>query len=58
MKHFIKDMKIAAQEAKDRDVNLEVLNTVLEMYETLEDKGMGDLGTQGLMKYYEESKSD
>lgn len=44
-----------AQEAKDRDVNLEVLNTVLEMYETLEDKGMGDLGTQGLMKYYEES---
>ena len=23
--------------------------------ETLEDKGMGDLGTQGLMKYYEES---
>ena len=55
MKHYIKDMKIAAQEAKDRDVNLEVLNTVLEMYETLEDKGMGDLGTQGLMKYYEES---
>lgn len=55
LKHFIKDMKIAAQEAKDRDVNLEVLNTVLEMYETLEDKGMGDLGTQGLMKYYEES---
>ena len=48
-------MKIAAQEAKDRDVNLEVLNTVLEMYEMLEDKGMGDLGTQGLMKYYEES---
>lgn len=47
MKHFIKDMKIAAQEAKDRDVNLEVLNTVLEMYETLEDKGMGDLGTPG-----------
>lgn len=53
IKHFIKDMKIAKEEAEDENIDLKVLDTVLKMYETLEENNMGDLGTQGLLKYYE-----
>lgn len=56
IKHFIKDMKIAEDGIKEYGVNLEVLHTVLKMYETLEENNMGELGTQGLLKYYEEIK--
>lgn len=50
IKHFIKDMKLAAEEAEKK---LGVLEYVLNMYEQLENNGMGDLGTQALIKYYE-----
>lgn len=53
IKHFIKDMRIAVSEAKVRGVELSVLDEVLKMYESLEEKGAGDLGTQALIKYYE-----
>ncbi|MCI1931613.1 MAG: NAD(P)-dependent oxidoreductase [Clostridia bacterium] len=53
IKHFIKDMKIACEEAEKRGQNLETLDTVLKMYQNLEDNGYGDLGTQALIKYYE-----
>jgi len=54
IKHFIKDMKIAAEEAKDANLNLNVLTEVLKMYETLaKEDSLGDLGTQALIKYYE-----
>ncbi|MDO4289187.1 MAG: NAD(P)-dependent oxidoreductase [Eubacterium sp.] len=53
VKHYVKDMKIAAEEAADRGVDLEVLDKVMAMYQGLEDQGMGDLGTQALIKYYE-----
>ena len=56
IKHFIKDMKIAKEEAEDENIDLKVLDTVLKMYETLEENNMGDLGTQGLLKYYEKQK--
>ncbi|RXJ60944.1 oxidoreductase [Candidatus Marinarcus aquaticus] len=49
IKHMVKDLKIANEEV----ANLKVLEDVLEMYETLEKKGDGDLGTQALCKYYE-----
>lgn len=52
LKHFIKDMTLAKEEAEERNVHLDVLKTVLSMYEKLEEKGMGDLGTQALIKYY------
>ncbi|NLJ41033.1 MAG: NAD(P)-dependent oxidoreductase [Clostridiales bacterium] len=52
IKHFIKDMKIAAKEANSRGLKLGVLEEVLRMYSQLEDKGSGDLGTQALIKYY------
>lgn len=53
IKHYIKDMKIADDEAKDVNLELDILESVLKMYENLQDKGMGDLGTQALIKYYE-----
>lgn len=53
MKHFIKDMKLALIEANMSDISLEVLSLVLSNYEELEAEGLGNLGTQALMKYYE-----
>lgn len=49
IKHMVKDLKIAHEEAKD----LKILNEVLNMYEVLEENGHGDLGTQAICKYYE-----
>lgn len=49
IKHMVKDLKIANQEMP----NLKVLKDVLEIYETLEKNGDGDLGTQAIYKYYE-----
>ena len=50
IKHFIKDMKIAQKEMSDFNIDLETLNTVLKMYETLNED---ELGTQALIHYYE-----
>lgn len=52
IKHFIKDMRLAAAEAAHANVKLGVLEYVLSMYETLEEQGMGDLGSQALIRYY------
>lgn len=49
IKHIVKDLKIASDEAPQ----LKVLKDVLEMYETLEKNGDGDLGTQAICKFYE-----
>ena len=57
MKHFIKDMKLAITEANMSELCLDVLSQVLANYEELEAEGYGDLGTQALMKYYEESQA-
>lgn len=53
IKHFIKDMKLADEEAAAADVRLGMLEYVLGMYEELEQDGFGDLGTQALIKYYQ-----
>lgn len=52
LKHFIKDMGIADEEALAADTRLGVLEDVLAMARKLEADGMGDLGTQALIKYY------
>lgn len=52
LKHFVKDMSIALDEAKKSGLNLEVLNQVLQNYKELEDEGNGNLGTQSLIKHY------
>ncbi|NLZ81218.1 MAG: NAD(P)-dependent oxidoreductase [Clostridiales bacterium] len=54
IKHFIKDMSIAVEEAQERGLDLNILEKVLSMYRDLEKEGKGDLGTQALIKYYEE----
>ena len=52
IKHVVKDLRIANEEVS----GLKVLKDVLEMYETLEKNGDGELGTQALCKYYEIDK--
>jgi len=53
IKHFIKDMKIALEEAEKMELDLPGLKLAKEMYETLLEKGYGDFGTQALIKYYQ-----
>lgn len=53
IKHFIKDMRLAAEEAGNAGLELEMLDCVLSMYEDMEASGHGDEGTQALIKYYE-----
>ena len=52
LKHFIKDMGIADEEASERETRLDVLEDVLGICKKLEEEGMGDLGTQALIKHY------
>lgn len=56
LKHFVKDMKLASEEASASGLKLNILEQVLENYQTLEKRGLGDLGTQALMKFYEEQE--
>lgn len=51
--HYVKDMKIAAEEASDTNTTLPVLNDVLKMFVALEEAGGGKLGTQALMQVYD-----
>ena len=50
IKHFIKDMKIARDEAESKKLSLDILKDVLRIYEDLEKESMGDFGTQALIK--------
>lgn len=54
IKHFIKDMKIALEEAEKMELNLPGLAMAKEMYEELASKGEELSGTQALIKYWEE----
>lgn len=53
VKHFVKDMRIVRNEAAERGVELEMLDSVLGLYEKMMDMGLGDDGTQALIKYYQ-----
>ncbi|TWT28028.1 NAD(P)-dependent oxidoreductase [Planomicrobium sp. CPCC 101110] len=53
IKHFIKDMKIAADEAEAWGLELPGLRLSLQMYESLADEGYEDNGTQALIKYFD-----
>lgn len=50
IKHFSKDMKIALAEMAECGCSLEGLALVERMYATLMEAGMGDLGTQAILK--------
>ena len=45
-------MSLASEEALAAGTRLDVLDQVLGACRKLEAQGMGDLGTQALMKYY------
>lgn len=53
MKHFIKDLGLAADEAEKSDVELEILKQTLANARELEAAGFGDYGNHVLMKHYE-----
>lgn len=55
LKHFVKDLTLALTEANMSDLNLEMLSQMLSIYEELQAEGYGELGTQALMKYYDET---
>lgn len=52
LKHFAKDLRLANEEAAQSGLHLDMLRQVFAAYEKLEDQGLGELGTQALMKYY------
>lgn len=53
IKHFIKDMSIAIDEADQRGLYLVILDEVCAMYRALEEDGLGERGTQAIIDYYQ-----
>ncbi|EMG29277.1 hypothetical protein X560_1956 [Listeria fleischmannii 1991] len=52
IKHFIKDMRIALDEAKKMQIDLPGLALAEQMYQTLAERGLSESGTQALIQYY------
>ncbi|AEE90774.1 putative beta-hydroxyacid dehydrogenase [Tepidanaerobacter acetatoxydans Re1] len=52
IKHFIKDMRIALESAKEMGLKTPGLELALSLYEELAQKGEENSGTQALFKYY------
>lgn len=54
-KHFLKDLRIALDEAEKMKLDLPATKLAKQLYETMVDeKGLGNDGTQGLIKLYEQ----
>nr|WP_225430772.1 NAD(P)-dependent oxidoreductase [Levilactobacillus zymae] len=54
-KHFLKDLRIALREADRMHLDLPATQQAKQLYETMvDDCGLGDDGTQGLIKIYED----
>jgi len=53
VKHFIKDMTIALESAKEMGISTPGLALSLELYQELAEKGEEDSGTQALIKLFE-----
>lgn len=54
IKHLIKDIKIAIDEAERMNLQLPGLTLAKELYVELEKRGYGEKGTQALIRYYTE----
>lgn len=52
VKHFLKDLKIALDEAEKMDLDLPATKQAYALYEKLEQNGHGDEGTQALIKLW------
>lgn len=57
IKHFIKDMKIALEEADLMGLDLPALCLSLRLFENLAEKGYQDQGTQALIVQYEDTNN-
>lgn len=55
IKHFIKDMRIALEEAELMGLELPALRLSLSLFENLAEKGYEDKGTQALIVQYEDN---
>lgn len=53
VEHFVKDLNIALQTAKEAKLNLPGLELATQAYTQLKDQGYGSNGTQALFKLYE-----
>lgn len=58
IKHFIKDMRIAAEEAEIMGLELPSLQLSLQLFESLAERGFQDKGTQALIVEYEENNME
>ena len=58
IKHFVKDMRIAQDEAAAHNASLPVLAQVLRLYAEMQQAGQGDLGTQALIERYREDTGE
>lgn len=53
IKHYVKDMNLAAEAAEEAEAETPVLELALELYNELADAGLGDKGTQALYLLYD-----
>ena len=56
IKHFVKDIHLAQEEARNVATDLPGLDLVESLYASLMENGYGNLGTQALIKYYEDEE--
>lgn len=52
VKHFVKDLGIALEEAAKLTIQLPATQQAYQLYKQLEDEGYGDEGTQSLIKLW------
>ena len=52
IKHYVKDLRIAREESRERDLKLPILKKALKMYAAMEEDGKGELGTQAIIEHY------
>lgn len=57
VKHIVKDLRIAAEEADSMNIDLPALKLAKSLFDKLQSDGFGDSGTQVLYKMYEENNS-
>ena len=57
MKHIIKDLRLATEEAERKGLTLDVVPKVLADFRELEEKGLGEEGSQALIKHYVHEKN-
>ena len=58
VKHFLKDLRIALDAAKEMKMDLPLLALAEALFAELSSKGYGDKGTQALYLLYERRLSD